>query len=553
MVGVATLSGVYAFRAVFSRPGEGSLQFVPSDALMVASMDLGPSPEQALTFKKIDDALGRNGVKEPFQRSILDVVEQSPEAKPLRELTTRSASFCLLKSADKKEEVQPVLFMPLTDGSAAKDVLTHRGYRQFWKGTVYYQLPHSKMGMMMEGDTLVISPAPWTLHEVADVASGQLEPITKLAAFESARNLEPGDANLMLFVSPKLIAEGAKQSGVSTSGWLGASVTVQDGGIALACHGKVDDPNDDSFRRIASVAPLRQDLEKVLPSGAYSVFAFSQPGKQMQAAEASLTKGNHSKDVASAKKSVADETGIDADADIVPAFMGDSVIAAYPSEAPEAGIDLLAVVDNQNNANPGDLADKFQAYVDRQATKDKDMGKNWLTHIDRPDAVAYRLSDKVQDQMRKGIGCKPSSSDPIRYDVLVAHKTVAWAKVNGAVLIATSQELLDKAIGAYEGKGDSLAADTILQPATDTADGSQVVGAISFSRIATGVRNTMNISKIDAKDRKIFEDALTAFESLKQPFAIRAKASPDGVGSASLFIPLDYDKLIDFVGGLTKK
>ena len=548
-----TLTGIYAFRAVFARPGEATLQLMPADALAVASLDLNPSPGQALTFKRIDDALARNGVKEPFQRSILDLVEHAPEAKPLRELTTRSASVCLLKSSEGKQDMQMVLFMPLTDGAAAKDVLAHHGYQRYWKGTSYYVLPHSQSGMMVEGETLVISTAPWTLHEVAEVEAGSVAPITKSKEFTDARALEPDDANLLLFVSPRLMAELSKQTGAKTGGWFVAGVTVQDGGVALDGHGKFDDPDKAPFKQIASMAPLRPDLEQVLPAGAYATIAYSQLGKVAQAIESSFEQGGHSKDLDSFKKKLSDSMGIDADADVVPAFMGDAVIAAYPTVEPEGGIDLLAVVDNQNNADPASLADKFKAFVDRQAEKDSDMGRDWSQPMAATGGEAFRLSDKVQDELRKSITGHPNAHDPLKYDVLGGNKTVAWAKVNGAVLIATSKELLNQAIDAYQGKGPSLRSDDLLKAADDTSDGSQAIGAVSFSRIATGLQNTLDESKMDDDARKVFDMALTAFRGLKQPLAIRGKVSPDGNTSGSLFVPVDYDGLIDFIGSLAHK
>ena len=60
-----SLTSLYAFRSVFGRPGENAMALIPANALIAGSIDLRPGPAQALMFKNIDDALARNGDKEP--------------------------------------------------------------------------------------------------------------------------------------------------------------------------------------------------------------------------------------------------------------------------------------------------------------------------------------------------------------------------------------------------------------------------------------------------------------------------------------------------------
>jgi hypothetical protein len=551
LTAILGVASIYAFRAVFTRPGEDALRLLPADCLAVGSLDLNPSPEQALTFKHIDDALQRNGVKDPFQESVLDMVVHSPAVQPIRELTTRSFAVGVIPSATKEGQPEPILLMPLTDGEVANHVLHSKGVPEFWKGTPYFCMPNSKIGMMVVGNTLVVTDSPNAMHEVGEVAAGQLASIITTPAYQTARSHEPTDANLMVFGSPKIFTMLMHATTPhEPTGWMTASATVRDNGLALSMHALAD-PNDPNQVRVAKIAPLRSDLAQVLPAGAYGVVAISQLSKFLDAAEDGAKKHKAEKSVAEFKQKLAKETSIDAETDFEPALAGDAIIAAYPSESPVAGADLLLVVDDQNGANPAALADKFQAYVDRKAKDDKEMGTNWEVRSETADAVSYRLSDKVQGDLRKSM--HGGDNDPIKWNTLFGNKTVAWAKVKGAVMLATSQDLLTKATDAYEGKGSALASQADLRKAADCSDGSQFLAAFDIVRIAQGIHNTADESKMEAGSRKMFDRAISTFSGLSAPLQWRSHYEEGGISSGSLFIPMDYEKLIDLIGSATGK
>src|SRR4051812_36628031 len=73
-----SLAAALAFRSFFARPGEGALRYIPKDATIFGTMDLSPSPAQSLVFKKIDDALSRNGLADKIQGSLVDLLPDSP-------------------------------------------------------------------------------------------------------------------------------------------------------------------------------------------------------------------------------------------------------------------------------------------------------------------------------------------------------------------------------------------------------------------------------------------------------------------------------------------
>jgi len=545
-----SLTSLYAFRSVFGRPGENAMALIPANALIAGSIDLRPGPAQALMFKNIDDALARNGDKEPMERSLIDLIDQSPAGKQLAPLATRSAAMCLLESPDKKGDYQGVMMMPVTDGDLAADLVKRSGQEEFWKGTKFYRTPGSSMAMMVSGSTLIVSPSNWAMHEIGLVISGAKPALPTRADYVAARAQEPSDANLLAFISPDFMKEQAAKTGkVMMASWGSASIRIEDGGLSIQSHGRMEPSSDSAYAAMYKSAPLRSDLLSVLPNGAYLVAAISQPSNLYDVVNESVgsmkdLKGQMDK----GEKQFTDQTGIDIQSDVLPALKGDGIIAAYPSEADGAGADVLAVFDDKNGATPTALADKLQSYVDKEAKQDTTKNGAWLTKVARADADEFRLTDRVSHDFLKAMST--NANDPIRYDVLTGKKTVAWAHVDGAFMIASSQELLDKAIASYEGKGSSLASDKLIAAAADPSDGSQVVEAISLSRIAAGVRATLKLDKMDPQARKQTEQVLSFFDGLTQPISLKAKMTQDGLSSGTFFIPMDYAKLIDLVGGM---
>jgi len=280
------------------------------------------------------------------------------------------------------------------------------------------------------------------------------------------------------------------------------------------------------------------------------VTAISQPSNFYDVINSALgsAKDLH-ESVDKAEKSFSKETGIDIESDVVPGLKGDGIVAAYPSEADGGGIDVLTVFDDKNGANPTELADKLQASIDKEAKDDTAKNGAWLTKVDRPDAQEFHLSDRVTGEMRKGLHNGPD--DTFRDDVLVAKKTVAWAHVNGAVMLASSQDLLDKAISAYEGKETSLGTDKTIASAADPSDGSQAMFVMSLPRIAQGVRGSLRMDKMDKDGRKVTDQILSFMDGLTTPISLKSKMSPDGSSSGKFFIPMDYVKLIDLIGNIS--
>jgi len=555
---LSTIAGAVAIRSLMARPGEGALRFVPADAVFVSTIDLSPSAAQTLAFKRIDDALARNGLDKLVDSSIIEIFEgNNPVAKEIGQYVKRNMAVALLPNTGAKgnQDVQGVAFLALSDPDAVAKLLASKGAVRYFKGTKYYVLPHGKSPMMVVDDVLAVSQQPEGMWRVRQIRDGVAQPITKVDAFVAARSHVADDANAMLFVSPAFAQSvGAKEFSDYSTDWMSMGLAIRDGGIGMSFAGTVNTKKYPEFATVGRSAPIRADLYDVLPAGAYAVMAYSQPANYFEAFEGAMGRQKDGKKmIVDMEKGTKDAIGLDLKKDIVTAMRGNFVLAAYPTqEKPAGGVDVLLVMDDSNGADPAAAVERLQAHVEKQMEKE---GEEIDLYQARPieGGKAFRLSEEVESEFREGF-TEEMSGDVVRKDLLMSKKTLAWAIVGKAVFASSNQDLLDRALTAYRSKSGSLRGDAkYAEVEREVVDGSQQMAMFSLSRIAEGVRHTMNTKKMDKKDAKMFDDILSAFESLGQPFTTKGKIQPDGRMAGGAFIPLDYGRVIDFIGEARKK
>jgi hypothetical protein len=291
-----------------------------------------------------------------------------------------------------------------------------------------------------------------------------------------------------------------------------------------------------------------------MPSGSYGMIALSNPSSYFDAIKGSMKDEKETnKQFAEMEDSVEKGTGLSVKHDLLPAFKGDAVAALYPSnEGDVAGLDVLMMVDDSNGANPSDAVERFQSFVERQTAKEGN-GPKLFDEKAINGGREFRINEKAESEMRKSIG-DSMGQDTFKKDVLVGKKTMVFAMLGKTVIGSTSQDLLDRAVSTYQSKANGLIGDAKFAPSEKALlDGSQSFAVFSLARIADGVKNTIVTSKMNESDRKIFDSILGAFSSLNDPLYLKGKVAPDGVSSGGVFIPLDYDKLIDLMGGQINK
>jgi hypothetical protein len=549
----ASIAVAYAFKSIFARPGEAALQFIPADSYFAGSIDLNPSPAQALAFKHIDDAMDRNGMNRYLETSVLDIFGDGPGIDALKPLVQRNGAFAGVHDATKDEMVGLAL-LSVTDGKEALRVLAANGKPAYFRGTKYYNLKGVHACMMVMDDFLVIGEKPIALHMARQVKEGTAPALAMTPEFAEARQHLASDANVLAFVNPKLLgSSGLEALKNAKASWLGAGVAIRDGGIGLSVWNELDPATVKGFAALSKTQGIRSDLFQVMPSGAYGMFALSQPTNIFEQFEQGISEQKDGQNTLDGMdKSAREDLGMDLKT-LKEAFQGDSVVAAYPAPGSDsAGVDLLAIVDDQNGATPGAALAKFQSFVESQTNKEGNSEPLWVS-ADTDGITQYRLADKVQDDMRKGIG---DGMDPqmVKKDVLIDKKTLTWANVGNVVLASTSPELLNRAISTYRSKAAGLATDaSFIKSDSEVMDGSQILAVFNLARIAAGVRNTVSTAKMDPQGADAFNSVTEAFEKMTDPFYLKAKIGSDGQMNVGAFIPLDYDKLFEFVGKQMKK
>ncbi len=546
---VTSIGATYAYKTVFAHPGEAALKLIPADTQMLGSLDLTPYPSQAIEFKHLDDALDRNGMSQYLDKSLLDIFDPGcPAMEELRPLVQRGLTGAILKG-EKAEDTGFVVLLAVSDPAKVNEILASKGRPEFWRGTRYYRIPKAKLSYMVVDNMLMISDKPWAFNKVARVSKGEAPSITSNQAFQVARARAIDSPNLLIFLDPSAISKDLKLPAKFDADFMTISASIQEGGLALNLDGKYDLDKNEFVKIFSGITPVRADLYDKLPSGAYGMIALAQPSAYFRGF---TTMMKDQKEVVGSIKDMEDgiqkETGMSIKDDILPSFEGNTVLAAYPSSGDSpAGADVLLMIDDSNSATPNAGVQKLVQYINQGAAKANPPKTIWKSKLNIEGADAYRLSDDVQADMRKSL---PHDEDVLKSSTLFGNKTIAWATVGNTVLAASSEDLLAKAVASYSSKGTKLSNDPSF--GSDLLAGQSML-AFDLSRISRGVTNTMNLEKMQPEDAKIFRQATGMFENLKQSLSMSGKVNADGSYHTHTFIPLDVDRMLDFVGSQTKQ
>jgi hypothetical protein len=550
----ASLAGVYAFRTLTARPGEDALRFVPANALIVGTIDLSPSASQVVAFKKIDDALARNGLNGFMESSLIDLFEPSAKGREgLRPLVLRNGAVAMLPGEKGGiEDAKPVAFLAVSSGADAQKTLEKEGEARYFKGVKYYKLRHGSQIYMVVDDLLVVAPEPAAFYAVRQIQNGAPS-ITSIASFTGSRSSVAQDANIMLFFSPKMLVGAPKATEGMMADWMTVGLAVREGGLGISFAGATDTAKEPMFATLGQTAPVRTDLFRVLPAGMYGSMVYSQPSKAIEAMEKGLMKDEDmKKGIKEMEEGMRKEAGLDLRKDVLPAFNGTTILAAYPNSDEVSGVDALLVIDDMHGGDPANAVDRLTHWIEEQI--EKEGGNQELyTRTEKDGVTWFRISETFEEELRESMG-EGMESGPVKRKALVDEKTVAWAIVGKAVLASTNQKLLERAVTSYRSNENTMTADAKFNGVEGTViDGSQQIGMISLSRIAEGVRNTVDQSKMDKDSTKLFQSIVSAFENLNEPFTTKMRIQTNGRFAGGTFIPLDYDKLLNMAGDAKKE
>jgi hypothetical protein len=560
---LTALGATAAYRELTQRPGEAALAYVPADALAAVSIDLSPSPAQVATFTSIDSALKAKGLSDMVQSGLISAILPKDLAGQVAPYVERAGAIALIPNptATTKTDYQKtkirtttgpnldaknfIAYIGLTDSQAVANLLSKNLPARYLYGWTYYKVPNQDAYIAVVGEDLALAKDPWALFKTHRVQQGALASFTQSPDVQQARATVAADANVLFLVSPNLAkaAQPANDHNNYDHAWAAGSIVVQGDGIMCTFHG--DAPNANPEFSLNNIKPLRQDLLACLPNGAYAVTAVD----QLSQVAKTVAKGE--KDF---QKPLRKATGLDYDADILPAFQGNAVLAAYPagdSNHPY-GVNVLAILDDQNSANPAATARKLEAFAEEQMNKQAKGPHGALFAANQQNgATVYRLADNYQKEIKKGL--KQDKPDEATKKLL-DDKTFTWATVGNTVIVASSNELLKKALAAYQTHANTMADDARLASyAQAVQPGSQMLMLLSPARIAEGIEGTMDSKTLDKDSQGPFHDFMSMLKGLKAPLWANVAQSTDGHGTANLFIPMDYEKMIDLAGSQMNK
>jgi hypothetical protein len=553
---VASLAGVLAFRTLFDRPGEAALRLVPADAVLVASVDLSASPGQVGAFKQIDDALADKDLSGIVQNSLIDLFE--PEAKgreALRPLVLRHGAMAMLpRDGEIKEGVAPLMvaLLAVSSGPETQRALAKEGLPRYFRGAKYYKLRHGNSFYMVVDDVLVVATEPEAMLAVKQVREGGAN-ILSQADFVAARRSIAEDSNLMVFVSPKIADAASEATKGVMAGWAAFGLAIREGGIGMGVAGALNPTKEPAIAAVAKVAPIRDDLFRILPSGMYGAAVVSQPSEYAEAFESVAEKEEEMKGaVDEMQTSMRKELGVDYKADVLPAMRGNTMIAFYPAEASVSGIDVLWVMDDRNEADPANALKRLIAGIEDQNAKEGGPSEFFVERTE--DGVEYgRLTQEAEEGLREGLQPEGDEAGPFKSNPLGGNKTIAYAFVGKTAIAASSQELLDRAVASYRTHQASLVDDPdFASIRNDVVAGNQQVVMWSLSRVAKGIRNTLDEKKMKREDKEFWDSMLGMFSTLETPMTSTFRMTPDGRFAGGSFLPVNYGATIDFITKMTE-
>jgi hypothetical protein len=269
-----------------------------------------------------------------------------------------------------------------------------------------------------------------------------------------------------------------------------------------------------------------------LPGGAYVITCLANP---WPAAEHFKLLDNLDSSVKSAISSAS--TGI----------RGDYVIGLYPTQLKSGhpkGIDLLLELRPTEGNNPVAEFNRLIKSITGNFSKN-DVPIFESFKVDGADH-AYRLNKGVASLLRMALRTG-MQADSKSFGSLVDNKNLVFANVGHNVLIATSEAVLRKAVGALKFGRSPLAADPkYTELARDGAKPTQFVLAASLTRSASFLMSEFGGAKMGGKPLIPMDGAIGMLKGLlsvwPDPLLLRFSIIQNGL-SARIFVPLAFDEL----------
>lgn len=560
LVGAAALAvlGFAAYQFLSGRPGEAAAALIPYDADVVVTLDTNPSERQLPVFLKITAALKQEGITEKLDELLSGALEGKPLGAEIQPHLQKS--FAIGVWTNKSGPTKTLALLSI-DSPADVEASLQRHGAALPGGA--YSIPGSNDQMVatVVADYLVLADSEETLARMERVRDGSERSVVKSTEFSAARASLPTDANLMVFLAPHMMQQMAEMGGSAmlATSWMAYSATVVPEGIQFDYRSPLDTSKMKSLLGASRVAALDMGALKKLPAGAYGVGAYSQGGLYWESMSETLSQAPMQGEFKKGIEDFEKETGIRIAGDLVPALMGEQLLAVYPGDSgqPE-DVDAVLLLTDSNGANPAALADKVRAVIERKSTESGKALKFVETKVGS--ATVWELDAESRKRL---LGAIPGASAPPPEELpgafagnqpmlphagppaFLAKKSVLYAQIGNSLLVTTSRGLVQRAIAA-PASGHSLAEEPLFASAErHLVDGSQGMILVNLKRIMEAVLPSLEQSiqggPVSATDiAGLFGDGLTP---------LVASGKFDGkVGTGRWLLPFDFEKAIHLIG-----
>ncbi len=557
ILAVAGVGGGYAtYRYLFKRTGEAAIAMIPSDASLVITIDTHPSEAQITAFQKLGDALKREGIDGDIEDGVSGIIGKAGLAKEVRQYLTNNVAMAMWMPADGGAKTHGLMLLSISDPSAVEKAIAG-GTKAPGASIPAYTYTRQDMVVGVVGDYLAIASDVDTLNR-AEQTRGGGESVANLQEYRDARGALPTDANLMCFMSPSMIAQASKMSGAKAFGsskWMAMGASLRDGGLRFDYRGPVDTKKFPVLASMVGGAYLDPKFMKKLPEGAYGLMAYSDLSRFYPAVQQSVQDVRGEKRAQDELAKFEQESGISVENDLLPALKGDAIVAVYPGAvADPTSFDGVIMIDTANGGEPAKLADKLRAFVERKSAETAAKGgSNKAVHFTETkmgSATVWQLDAESVSGLRDALGHrKPDGSREV--PPAMADKNVMYAVVDNAVILASSQAMMNQALLSANG-GKSLADDLAFTNMAAEADPkAQMVGFIAISRIVDKYRAQIQDGMKNANGITI-DDIVNAFGGPNTGLSFSGHMDGE-VASGTMFLPLDYDRLAKFIGAAKRQ
>jgi hypothetical protein len=589
--------GVLAYRILFTRPGEAAIQLIPQDALLVVTLDTTPSPQQVVTFKRISDAFKAEKLDAELDATLTSSFQNSPLAKEIRPYLGTSFAVAGLKknATGQVAEADWVLLMAVKESETVKAILAKYGQKATQDGVEAYTLPKEHLSGAMVSGYLIVSDKPEPLAQIAAVAKGSTPSMAKLPEYQQARAALPADANLMVFASPQALSELQTQSksvgggALQNSRWMAFGASVREDGLETVFQMPSTATTGSGTDVLGQIAAIDPALMTRLPEGAYGMLLMSQPGKYWDGMAAAMKQDKDAgKSMEEGIVEFEKQTGMSVPRDILPNLSGHFALVVYPDAEDEAsGVDGLIVLDDTHGAAPAALAAKIRDYVTRASGEGGKTSVRFVS-TERSGATVWSLDSKTEGELRKSIsqtvasplpgvsssgsgstnpaltgapygggpnaGTAPppgvtaapaADSEAAKY---MGKKTLVYAEVGKTVLLASSQAMLDKAVRAYTGGQNTLAADPAFgRMQSKVVPGAQSVMLVNVGKILQTLQPYLAKNLRGSQMGVSPDDILRIFGGNKAVL-VSSQRYDGKVMTGSFFMPLDIEQSLHVIG-----